>query len=56
LGKTNKGFLGILRPDEDSMPCVQREWKLGSIQGVNDEDDIVYLRPCSMRWGSPITA
>lgn len=24
----HKDFLGILLPDEDSMPCVQREWRL----------------------------
>jgi hypothetical protein len=41
FAKTNKDFLGILIGDEDSQPCVQREWRLGGIDGVNDEDDIV---------------
>ena len=35
--------------DEDSVPCVQREWRLGGIEGViNDEDDIVDI--CARAW------
>lgn len=36
-------FLHILAPDEDSMPCVQREWRL---EGVDDE----ILDVCARAW------
>lgn len=28
MARGNSDFLGILIPDEDSVPCVQREWRL----------------------------
>ncbi len=31
--KKGGDFLGILIPDEDSLPCVQREWRLTPIEG-----------------------
>lgn len=42
LTKDNDIF-GLLSPDDDSMPCVQREWRLPDF-----EDDLVDL--CSKAW------
>jgi hypothetical protein len=41
-------FLGILREDEESSPCVQRVWRLDGIDGVDDDDDIVAV--CARAW------
>jgi hypothetical protein len=48
LAKTDKDFLGILRDDEDSLPCVQREWRLEGIDGADDGADIVDI--CARAW------
>lgn len=47
-----RDFLGILTPDEDSLPCVQREWRLAPL-----EEEIVEL--AAKAWlavGEAITA
>lgn len=36
-------FLGILMPDEDSLPCVRREWRLADF-----DDELIDL--CSRAW------
>ncbi len=41
--KKNGDFLGVLMPDEDSLPCIQREWKLPDF-----EDEIIDL--CARAW------
>jgi hypothetical protein len=41
--KDNKDFLGVLMPDDDSLPCVEREWKLPQF-----EDEIVEV--CATAW------
>ena len=41
--KTHRDFLGILIPDEDSLPCIQREWRLPEF-----DDEIVEL--CARAW------
>jgi hypothetical protein len=41
--KKGDDFLGILIPDEDSRPCVEREWRLGDF-----DDELVDL--CSRAW------
>ena len=41
--KDNKDILGVLTPDDDSMPCVEREWKLPQF-----ENDIVEV--CAVAW------
>lgn len=41
--KARGDFLGILIPDEDSLPCVEREWRLGDF-----DEELVDL--CSRAW------
>jgi hypothetical protein len=41
--KAHGDFLGILLPDEDSLPCIQREWRLPGLA-----DEIVDL--CARAW------
>jgi hypothetical protein len=41
--KKQGDFLGILEPDEESLPCIQREWRLEGF-----DDDIVDL--CAKAW------
>jgi hypothetical protein len=41
--KERGDFLGILMPDEDSAPCVEREWRLGEF-----DEELVSL--CSRAW------
>jgi hypothetical protein len=36
-------FLGLLMPDEDSLPCVEREWRLGEF-----DEELINL--CSRAW------
>jgi hypothetical protein len=31
--KTEKDFLGVLADDEDSVPCVEREWRIPQVDG-----------------------
>ena len=41
--KEDGDFLGVLIPDEDSLPCIQREWRLRDFQ-----DDLVDT--CATAW------
>lgn len=41
--KANGDVLGILSPDEDSVPCVEREWRIPQL-----EDEIVDV--CALAW------
>ena len=49
VAKTDKDFLDILRPDEDSMPCVQREWRLDGVD-VGDDDGADIIDICARAW------
>jgi transposase len=41
--KADEDFLGILMPDEDSMPCVEREWRIPQL-----DDEITDV--CAQAW------
>jgi hypothetical protein len=43
VSKARSDFLGILIPDEDSLPCVERQWRLPEF-----DDEIVEV--CARAW------